>query len=479
MASKLLGAGSGALSGAAAGSSLGAPGAIAGGALGLLGGLFGGGDNDEAIAAMERAAAAINAIGLPPDLSNPVTIKYLQQSGIMKPEMLEKLSLNADKVNTLIENPDNIKQQKYALNALKDMSATGLTATDRAAYNQLRSQVAGDTQAKTNQILQQQQMRGQASSGDSLAAQLAAIQGSNQNASKEADRIAADATSARRNALSQFSGLASGMRDQDLGTQKYNMQNEIERQKFLDANSLSRQAANVQNANAAQQMNLQRQQQVGDTNVNMGNSELYRQQQAKRDYWNDKLRQASAAAGVYQNEASMLGQQAANSAASNQSMITAGLGALGTLGNKFGSTPKYDTNVSKAVNPQGVAADQINALDNFTMKPKYASGGVVPSPSPVFQKNAEEFTKGFNKGGSIEESVNNLKNALFGKEPNKNMAHGGVVGEVPTDTEQDDRVPAMLSPGEIVIPKSFAHDPDLSKAYINFIHKHKNPKSKK
>lgn len=414
-----LGGASGALTGAAAGSAL-LPGigTAVGGIIGGLAGLFGGGD-DESEELRAKALKILEDAGVAPDLSNPVAIQALQQGGFFTPELVQKLPLNADQKTELIEDSKNKQEQQYSLNALKEMSQTGLTAVDRAAMNKLRNQVAGDTQAKVNQILQEQQMRGQASGGNTLAAQLASIQNAQQNESEEADRIAANAAQARRDALAKFTGLATEMRGTELGKQKYNLENELARQKFLDNNSLARQTANVEAMNRANASNLERQQSVLDTNTQMRNRELYRQNEAKRQKWVDDMDRAKALSNVYTGAASAESQRAANQAASNQSMISAGMGGIKDLAQSFGvgSTPKYSTGVSKAVNPTGTAADQINALDGFRM----AHGGRVP-------------------GHKI----------------------------LPGDTILNDTVDIKATPGEVIIPASHAHDEELAKAFIKF-----------
>jgi spermidine/putrescine-binding protein len=56
-------------------------------------------------------------------------------------------------------------------------------------------------------------------------------------------------------------------------------------------------------------------------------------------------------------------------------------------------------------------------------------------------------------------------------------AHGGIIGGqamVPGDHPQNDTVPAMLSPGEIVIPRSMAHNPEKAKEFIDYLLKEKN-----
>lgn len=53
-----------------------------------------------------------------------------------------------------------------------------------------------------------------------------------------------------------------------------------------------------------------------------------------------------------------------------------------------------------------------------------------------------------------------------------NLAEGGKVpgkAEVPGDSYANDKVPAMLSPGEIVVPRSKSQDPDKAKEFIDHI----------
>lgn len=51
-------------------------------------------------------------------------------------------------------------------------------------------------------------------------------------------------------------------------------------------------------------------------------------------------------------------------------------------------------------------------------------------------------------------------------------AHGGMIGgqpNVPGDSTQNDTVHVMLSPGEIVVPRSMAHDPEKAKLFIDHL----------
>lgn len=107
----------------------------------------------------------------------------------------------------------------------------------------------------------------------------------------------------------------------------------------------------------------------------------------------------------------------------------------------------------------------------------YAEGGRVPEKKPEdrgwSQKDKEDFSRGAREGGGgmITDSIR----SMFAGENDKrirNYSNGGEVdGHAPMrgDHPMNDNVPAMLSPGEIVIPRSFAHDPKLAKAFIDYI----------
>lgn len=444
MADKLAGAGSGALTGASAGAAFGPWGAAIGAVAGGLIGYFATPEDDPEMEELANEALNIYKTFGPVDLSNPITFQKFQQAGLLSPKFVDAISTAMDKKTEVEENPENKQNQKDTLNALKDMSQTGLTAEDRAAFNQLRNQTAADSEAKINQILQQQQMRGQASGGNALAAQLNSVQGSSQNASAEADRLAAHATQARASALNNFGGMANQMRSQDLQVAMKNSENELERKKFNANNSTARNLQNTNIANQANLFNLNRQQNVSDTNTQMGNQELLRQANAKRQYWQDQMSQSGKIQDSIYHYLGDKKEQEANEAANRQAMFQGGGQLASQLGGKFGG--------GGGAGGGGGMSGGGGAMSGGQTMSFMAQGGIVPESS------------------DITSAIKNIRNYMhISEKKHRNEENGSV----PTDSIKNDKVPVMLSPGEIVIPKSFSHDPDLSKAYINFIHKHK------
>lgn len=420
----------GAAQGAAGGAAFGPLGAGIGGAVGGLVGLFsGGGDNEK----LKKEADALYAKFGPVDLSDPVVFKKFQQAGVLSPEMEQAISLKQDQAQNYSEtHGEDRTNQDAALGALKQMSQTGMSAQDMSQFNQMRSQVAADTNAKTAQILQQAQARGQSGAGDTLATQLQASQSDSQQASKNADSLAANAANARQSALSSYLNGTSNLRNQDASADQINNQNEMARRQFLDANSLSRQTRNVGSQNNANLYNTERQQGVSDSNTKADNNELYRQDQAKRDYFTDQLAYTKARTGA-DNDATKIDTVNNAGRAKGSSDLLSGLasaaGTVGGLMNK--STPSYDSGVSMAVNPTGLAKTQSQGLDSFNFDP-----------------------------------TNKMQASLNG------MSDGGEVSgqaSVAGDSPKNDTVPTMLSPGEHVIPRSKVEELKWIKGFIDHI----------
>src|SRR4051812_45550662 len=125
--------------GAAAGAAVGGPiGAAVGGLGGLIGGLFSSDGSEEALAEQKKGLAAIEALQIP-ELDKALLLQQFQENGKLTPELLEKLNLNADKQSTMTEDPQNRANQQAALNALKQLSQTGMSAQDRAQMAELQS----------------------------------------------------------------------------------------------------------------------------------------------------------------------------------------------------------------------------------------------------------------------------------------------------------------------------------------------------
>lgn len=143
------------------------------------------------------------------------------------------------------------------------------------------------------------------------------------------------------------------------------------------------------------------------------------------------------------------GGQAALLRAQEQQQATAN---LGNLYNQMGTMGiENQRSLSGVINPsQQVEAD--TSRQNAAQRAQIA-GGLINAGGGALSAGA--------KGGAA------------------GAAHGAYVGGValhPGDNKKNDIVPAMLSPGEIVIPRSKANDPDKAKEFVEALLSEKRKK---
>jgi len=329
----------------------------------IVTGIMGASANKKAMAAaqaaMERATAIIEETGMPPDLSAPVIIQELRRAGIYNPEMEAQINTAVSKVSQIQEDKSLRDTQVQALQNMSRLGKAGLTPDERAQMNQARQAVQRDLEAKQQQIIQNMQMRGQSGSGAELAARLGASQAGADRASEEGDRISALAQARALQAIQSSSNMAGGLRSQDFDVESTKAGAADEFERFNIANQIGTQQRNVSSQNAAQLGNLQESQRIADTNVGMANQEKYRQNQAKRDFWQDKLAYNSARAGIASNAAQYAGaQDKAN--AQMWSGIGAGVGSgLGSIGNYLNQQQMFDLYKQQVANNKPLAPSPI------------------------------------------------------------------------------------------------------------------------
>lgn len=317
---------------------------------GIMGNISASSSRKQAAAASAAAYAELQKIGLPPDLSKEIIMQQFQSQGILTPELEQDIFLQASQVSQIQEDPALRGAQMEALNTLGQVSRGGLRAEDRAAYNELRASTQRDAEAKRQQILQQMMAKGQSGSGNELMVQLQAAQAAEDAQSAGADRLAAQASQNALAALGQRSNLAGSVRGQDLGVEEMRARALDDRNRFLYENSAARQRSNVGALNEAQQANLANKQRLSEMNINQANTEMQRQQQAKRDYFQDQLGLASAKASALNNQASQYqaaGQQKADMWSGVGSAVGQGFGAYATAKAKTPTSASTDDDLLK------------------------------------------------------------------------------------------------------------------------------------
>lgn len=287
---------------------------------------------------MNKAMAAFDKLGFPPDLSKQLIVEELQRQGQYTPELEETIDVVESEYNQIKEDPSLQKAQLQALGGLQERAKVGLSAEDRAGLNQVRQEVQRDAEGKRQQILQQMQARGMGGSGAELIAQLQAGQSGAELASQQSDNLMAQAQQRALQALGQSGQMAGDMQQAKFGREADVARALDERNRFLAENTIARQQRNVGSLNQAQAANLAEQQRLHEANITNRRAEAERQVAAKGNQYNQGLSYAQGKAGQAMNMANFYGQQAQQKADAQVAMGK-GVGGLADagVGAAFGS----------------------------------------------------------------------------------------------------------------------------------------------
>jgi hypothetical protein len=405
----------------------------AGGMLGLIGGLIGNatsrGDYEAANAQHAAALAALQSIGVAPDLAAKIVNERFQQAGQLNPALQTAMQQEGTGFNNITEDPRLKDAQMSALSSLQVRGNTGLSQSDLASLNQIQNQSAQANQGQQGQIIQSMQQRGMGGSGAELAARLSGAQSQANNASQNSLNITGQAQQNALSALGQGGQLAGSIRGQDynVASQRAAAQDQLNR--FNVNQKQAAQNANVGAQNQAQQYNLTNAQQISNANIAQANAEQLRETNAKQQMWQDNYMRANALAGGYNTRADQFTSDGKQNAAQ-----WAGAG-------------------------QGLGEAASGVMKAMSGNPSAAMAG--GSSSGV---SGGQASGAFNPNGSVNAS-NDWEAASMGAQPgqSKYFAHGGMIpghASVHGDSKANDTVTAKMSPGEIVIPRSVTQGPN-------------------
>lgn len=325
---------------------------------GILGNMASQGQRQGADQMYADAYAQLKNLGYGPDLAKEIIMNKFKSAGALTPEVEKNIDLGISQTEQIQEDPSLRNAQADALRLIQQRGKTGLNPEDRAALNQVRSEVQRDAEAKRQQILQGMQARGMGGSGASLIAQLQAAQSANNQASEQGDTLAAQASRNALSALGQSSQMAGQMRGEDLTVNQTKAAAADLRNRFNVQNQLAQQQRNVQTQNQAQAANLQNQQSIQNANTNMANSELLRQRQAQQEMYQNALRAAgmmsagaTARGNQFMDEANRTADQWQKGASAVgqgiQNAFSAGSGGAGAAGGLPADTAGGTTQASR------------------------------------------------------------------------------------------------------------------------------------
>jgi len=379
--------------------------------------VFTGGKDSEASDRLAEALRAIQAVKTPTADEMKYKVEQLVQAGVLTPEQAKAYlqSPNA-MLGQNIDQTGTGAQETAIADLLGAASEGGLNPAEQAKMGDITQQLNTQEKGANDAVVQRQAERGALTGGETMAAQLANNQAGTVNANQLGRGTAADAYNAMLQELTSAGSMGGTLQGQQ-NTQANTVgaaTNAINQ--FNAAQQQGVENQNVANENTARAFNLENEQNIGNTNV--GNANAYSQYQAQlpQEVFQDDLQKAGAEAGVntqQANQAMAEGKQNAAAISSVANFVTPFIPAAGAAGQ-----------VASGVQGTG-SADNNNPTT-------YAEGGEVES---------------YLNGGQVNGRA-----------------------RVPGNSPKNDTVPAVLSPGEVVLPRTVAHSsPDKVLDFLNRI----------
>jgi len=378
--------------------------------MGLFKSLFGGSGSDKADKMRQAAIDAFGAIKTPELADLQVQLARYVQTGRLTPEQAEAELLKSNAFNDIITDPALEGAQKQALMSLQEIGTQGgLTAIDKARMADITAEQGQVARSRNEAIMSQARERGMGGSDISTINQLMSEQAAADRASRRGTEVAASAEARALQALMAGGQMATGMRAQDYGEQatRAGAQNAIDLFNTQTLNQTN--LYNVDAANKAQAANLATEQAISSANVGLTNEQRQYNAQRHQQIFQNELAKAQGISGTYN-------QWAGDATAASRSEQ---------------------------------AADA--AL----------TGGIIQAAAPAF---TNPFTSGAPPSGAGETGFD--PNTMSTPPPGDYSrlfaaSHGGEVpgkAIVPNDSPINDTVPAQLSPGEVVVPRTAMSD---------------------
>lgn len=365
---------------------------------------------DAANSAYQQALDEANSLNVP-------ELQKLQFIGERQAQLLQNVEAGPSKAESISTDPRLLQAQMEVLQGLKDQGRTGLTAEDRAAFNDLRTRTLRDQQAAQQSMLANAQARG-ASPGSGVAfalQQAAAQQGAEQQAAGS-DRLSAIAAQRAAEARGQYGNLAGNLRNTEFGEKSKIAEAADIAKRFDVANSLGTQKFNIQNEIGQNERNAAAERATQYQN-------LYAAPMAEYGMQAQKANQLQSALQQYGGHQQAAGQNTAQGYA----QMGQGLGQVvgGVAGGAAAfSDEKLKTNIAPANKEIENFLDNLKALKYKYNSPKLDGEGEHYSPmaqdlekSSVGKAMVEDTPRGkkvnYGKGfGTLTASLANLNQRL-------------------------------------------------------------------
>lgn len=403
-----------------------------------LGDLFGT-DDSEAQNYLQQALQQYQNVSVPTVASE--TVSNLPQEtvqGTVNPNQIQTATQAPTAYNDISLDPQTRQAQINALNSYQGIAnAGGLDANAKLGLQQTVDAANIQSQGAQGAIMNNAQAMGQGGGDFALTQRAIASQGASNNAATQGMQAAAEAEANREAALNQMATIGGNVNASDYSqaANKAASTNTINASNTAATNAANTQ--NVANNMTGQQFNVTNAQGVNAANTTANQGNAYYNAALPQQQFNNEMAKAGGMAGVNQNQAGVAQQSQANAANATGQLLKGGTALAATaLGGPVGGMVS-NAMLGNGGQPLGTtsAIAGTNAYQQNTNKNNpnlMANGGVC----------------GYADGGTPH---NHYMCMLMG---------GKVPGEAvsPGDNKANDTQPAMLSPGELVIPRSVPKD---------------------
>lgn len=484
--------------------------------MGLFSSLFGSSGSDKADKLNQQALDAFNSIKTPELSQLQVQLQKYVDAGQLTPEQAESQLVSSNAFDKITTDPSYVGAQKQALQQLQNIgSQGGMTAVDKAQLQDIDDNENAQRQGQDQAILSNAKERGVGGSGIETVNRLLSQQNASNAAAKQGTDVAAQAQTRALQALQSAGQLGGQIESQQYGeqAQKAGAQNAIDQFNTQTANATN--LYNTQTANQAQASNLQNQQSIDNANTGVANTQASQNSAAYQQVYNDALAKAQGMAGIDTSWANQAAKDSDQNQAGNTAILNGALKLGGqAIGTAFGG-PAGAAAASQAT-PSIGGGNTTNASYDYDKVDGMAQGGVVGDNEPSVEDAYNAFVKKFCYGGSVKMADGGMVNIKAGKkvdalpidpskdsqdfdlkDPNgqpigsfnnysdaadfaqkvkdkqpdvQDYRSGGQVPGVapmPGNSPKNDIVPAKLSPGEVVLPRTVVAQPQSIPNFVN------------
>jgi hypothetical protein len=396
-------------------------------------GLFDGSDSG-AQDYLKQALAAYQQANVPTISSE--TISNLPQEtvqGAVNPNNIQAATQAPSAYNNIALDPATRAAQIQALSAYQNIAGEGgLDAESKLALQQTIDAANAQSRGAQGAIQNAAQAMGQGGGDFALTQRAIEAQGASNNAATQGMQAAALGEANRQAALNAMANIGGSVNaaDYSQAANKAAAQNQINATNQAATNAAN--TGNVANQIQTGEFNVGNAQGVNTRNTAANQGQVYYNAGLPQQQFNNELAKAGGIAGVSGAQAN-----------ATQSAQNAGLGFAGSLLGTAGTIGG-----AALGGPVGAA---IGGSLAKTATPRPQAGPAAGTSAPL-QPSMTGYSKGgyacYADGGVAHDHAICMK--LGGHISGKAKVEG--------DSEENDTVPAMLSPGELVIPRSVPKD---------------------